>query len=229
MTPCACSVDDKRCNASDAITMTRCSRGVSCSCPVCPAKSGTALEMTPVSATVGADKPPHFSVANTTTTSTSQAASVGETLSHAGRCNAHKSRIISIGCQTMSQLHATGSQVSHVPRTFLLTVPNRLTFYFVSHCAVPAPSISRVPARHPLDPLDAAEVAVAVATVHAAGATPEVLLSLCTTRFRPTDDRVTQAPCPRTLVPLSRAHMVHIVRACTSHKPMPSSCFAYFF
>ena len=128
MTPCSCSVDDKRGNASDAITMTRCSRGVGCSCLVCPAKSGTALEMKPVSATVGADKAPHFLVANTTTTSTSQAASVGEILSHAGRFDAHKPRIISIGCHTTSQLHATGLQVSHVPRTFLPTCLQPQTF-----------------------------------------------------------------------------------------------------
>ena len=34
----------------------------------------------------------------------------------------------------------------------------------------------RAQTRHPLDPLSAAEIAVAVATVRAAGATPEVFL-----------------------------------------------------
>lgn len=35
----------------------------------------------------------------------------------------------------------------------------------------------RAQSRHPLDPLSAAEISVAVATVRAAGATPEVVTS----------------------------------------------------
>lgn len=37
------------------------------------------------------------------------------------------------------------------------------------------PSLFRAQTRHPLEPLAAAEISVAVATVRAAGATPEVL------------------------------------------------------
>lgn len=39
---------------------------------------------------------------------------------------------------------------------------------------LPLPSMSRAQTCHPLDPLTAAEISVAVATVRAAGATPEV-------------------------------------------------------
>lgn len=39
-------------------------------------------------------------------------------------------------------------------------------------------SLTRVQTSHPLDPLSAAEIKVAVATVRAAGATPEVFIGL---------------------------------------------------
>lgn len=46
-----------------------------------------------------------------------------------------------------------------------------ITFYTVG-----IPIMTRAQTSHPLDPLSAAEIAVAVTTVRAAGATPEVLI-----------------------------------------------------
>ena len=46
---------------------------------------------------------------------------------------------------------------------------------FVVLCSAVIPVMLRAQTSHPLDPLSAAEISVAVATVRAAGATPEVI------------------------------------------------------
>jgi len=46
---------------------------------------------------------------------------------------------------------------------------------FVVLCSAAIPVMLRAQTSHPLDPLSAAEISVAVATVRAAGATPEVI------------------------------------------------------
>lgn len=48
---------------------------------------------------------------------------------------------------------------------------------------LPLPSMLRAQTRHPLDPLIAAEISVAVATVRAAGATPEVIIKIMSILF----------------------------------------------
>ena len=45
----------------------------------------------------------------------------------------------------------------------------------MSHVIAGVQMMTRVQTSHPLDPLSAAEISVAVATVRAAGATPEVV------------------------------------------------------
>lgn len=45
------------------------------------------------------------------------------------------------------------------------------------------PPMLRAQSRHPLDPLSAAEISVAVATVRAAGATPEVVTATMQSLF----------------------------------------------
>lgn len=56
----------------------------------------------------------------------------------------------------------------------ILSSPICWTFICYAGCAV-IPTMLRAQTSHPLDPLSATEISVAVATVRAAGATPEVV------------------------------------------------------
>nr|XP_027099641.1 uncharacterized protein LOC113718911 isoform X3 [Coffea arabica] len=71
---------------------------------------------------------------------------------------------------------------------------------------LPLPSMSRAQTRHPLDPLTAAEISVAVATVRAAGATPEVINKIMTVRDSMRFIEVGLVEPPKNVVALADAY-----------------------
>lgn len=75
--------------------------------------------------------------------------------------------------------------LSFLKRKYGTSVSSR---WFLMHCCMigctgVVPPMLRAQSRHPLDPLSAAEISVAVATVRAAGATPEVVTATMQSPF----------------------------------------------